>query len=202
MVIPIFERWGLNPREQRVATIAVFVLGAFLLLGIPVGLSSLVSSRRADNEELKEALSAVNGARAKIRERQERRSSISSRYAKKAPQLGGYLEQTAGASKLQVSDSADRPDVNHGKHYVERHTVIHLKNAGMGPIAKFLEALENSGYPIAITRLNIRRRTGEPDSYGPVEIGVSAYDRNAGAGSTAGAASATPDGSKSDKEKK
>ena len=27
MVIPIFERWGLNPREQRMATIAVFVVG-------------------------------------------------------------------------------------------------------------------------------------------------------------------------------
>ncbi len=178
MVIPIFERWGLNPREQRVASIAVYVLGGILLLAIPVGLSSLVSSRRAENEELKEALVSVNGARAKIRERQDRKSSIVHRYQKKAPHLGGFLEQNASASKLQVSDSTDRPDVNHGKQYVERHTVIHLKNAGMGPIAKFLEALEKSEYPVAITRLSIRKRA-EPDSYGPIEIGVSAYDRNA-----------------------
>lgn len=190
MVIPIFERWGLNPREQRVATIAVFVFAGILLLAIPVGLSSLVSSRRAENEELKEALASVNGARTKIRERQERKNSISSRYGKKAPQLGGFLEQTATASKLQVADSVDRPDVNHGKQYVERHTVIHLKNAGMGPIAKFLEALENSGYPVSVTRLNIRKRTGEPDSYGPVEIGVSAYDRNAPVTPASGAAPA------------
>jgi general secretion pathway protein M len=179
MVIPIFERWGLNPREQRVASIAIYVLAGILLLAIPVGLSSLVSSRRAENEELQEALSSVNGARAKIRERQDRKSSISSRYAKKAPQLGGFLEQNASTAKLQVSDSVDRPDVAHGKQYNERHTVIHLKNAGMGPIAKFLESLEKSEYPVAITRLNIRKRSGEADSYGPVEIGVSAYDRNA-----------------------
>ena len=179
MLIRIFERWGLNPREQRVASIAVFVLAGILLLAIPAGLSSLVSSRRTENEELKDALAQVNGARAKIRERQERKSSIATRYQKKAPQLGGFLEQNASAAKLHVSDSVDRPDVNHGKQYVERHTVIHLKNAGMGPIARFLEAIEKSEYPVAVTRLNIRKRAGEADSYGPVEIGVSAFDRNA-----------------------
>ncbi len=190
MVLSIFERWGLNPREQRVASIAVYVLAVVFLLAIPVGLSSLVASRRADNDELKEALSAVNGARTKIRERQERKNSIVTRYAKKAPQLGGFLEQNASAAGVQISESSDRPDVNHGKQYVERHTVIRLKNTGMGPIARFLEALEQSEYPVSVTRLNIRKRSGENDSYGPVEIGVSVYDRNAPATTPAPAGSA------------
>lgn len=176
MVIPIFERWGLNPREQRIATIAVFVIGAMLLLAVPIGLQTLVSSRRNENEELRAALSAVNGARGQIRERQERKASIAQRYGKKAPQLAGFLEQTASAQKLQVTDSVDRPDVPHGKRYTERNTVIHLKKSGMAPIAKFLEAIEKSNYPVAISRLNIRKRAGEPDSY-DVEVGVSAYDR-------------------------
>ncbi|MBX3215361.1 MAG: hypothetical protein KF850_25215 [Labilithrix sp.] len=179
MLTSVFERWGLNPREQRVATIALFVLVFVVLLGIPVGLSSLVSSRGAENDELKEVLAQVNGSRAKIRERQERKSSIVTRYQKKTPQLGGFLEQKASAAQVQIADSVDRPDVNHGKMYVERHTVIHLKNVGMGPIAKFLESIETSEYPVAVTRLNIRKRTGEADSYGPVEIGVSTFDRNA-----------------------
>lgn len=179
MLGPVFERWGLNSREQRVASIAVYVFGGVLLLAVPVGLSTLVSSRRADNEELKEALTTVNDQRGKIRERAERRSSIASRYGKKAPQLGGFLEQNAATAKVQIADSVDRPDVNHGKQYVERQTTIHLKNVGMGPIAKFLESVEKSEYPVSVTRLNIRKRAGENDSYGPVEIGVSAYDRNA-----------------------
>lgn len=179
MVIPIFERWGLNPREQRVASIAVYVLAALVVLAIPAGLSTLVASREADNQELKDALSAVNGARAKIRDRQARKTSIATRYEKKAPQLGGFIEQHASGAKVQISDSVDRPDVNHGKQYVERHTVVRLKNAGMGPIALFLESIEKSEYPVSVTRLNIRKRAGEPDSYGPIEIGVSAYDRSA-----------------------
>ncbi|AKV01303.1 hypothetical protein AKJ09_07966 [Labilithrix luteola] len=177
MVIPIFERWGLNPREQRVASIAVMVLGVMLLLALPLGLSVLVSTRRAENDELRTTLASVNGARGQIRERQERKSSIAQRYGKKAPQLAGFLEQQATANKLQVVDSVDRPDVPQGKKYTERHTVIHLKKAGMLSIAKFLESIEKSNYPVAITRLNIRKRSGEPDSY-DVEVGVSAFDRN------------------------
>lgn len=177
MVIPIFERWGLNPREQRIATIATFILGAFVVLGIPVGLQTLVSSRKTQNEELRAALTDVNNARAKIRERQEKKTTIAARYSKRAPQLAGFLEQNASAQKLQVTDSVDRPDVPHGKKYAERNTVIHLKKAGMGPIAKFLEAIEKSSYPVAVSRLNIRKRSGEPDSY-DVEIGISAFDRN------------------------
>ncbi|MCL2725209.1 MAG: type II secretion system protein M [Polyangiaceae bacterium] len=177
MVIPIFERWGLSPREQRVATIAVFVAGVMLLSAIPLGLSMLVSSRRAANEEIRTALTAVNGARAQIRERQERKNSIAARYQKKAPPLAGFLEQNATANKLQVTDSADHPDVPHGKRYTERNTVIHLKRAGMLPIAKFLESIAKSGYPVAATRLNIRKRSGEADSF-DVEVGLSAFDRN------------------------
>lgn len=177
MVIPILERWGLNPREQRLATIAVFALGVILVLAIPVGMSMLVSSRRAENDELREALSSVNGARGKIQERKQRREQIADRYAKKAPALAGFMEQNASANRLQVTDSVDRPDAPHGKRYVERNTVIHFKKAGMMPIAKFLESIEKSSYPVAVTRLNIRKRSGEPDSY-DVEVGVSAYDRN------------------------
>lgn len=191
MVIPMFERWGLNPREQRIATVAVLVLGVMLLLAVPIGLQTLVSSRRNENEELRAALNAVNGARSQIRERSERKASIAQRYGKKAPQLAGFLEQTASAQKLQVTDSVDRPDVPHGKRYLERNTVIHLKKSGMGSIAKFLEAIETSNYPVAVSRLNIRKRAGEPDSY-DVEVGVSAYDRTEVAPAPAPASSSKP----------
>jgi general secretion pathway protein M len=177
MAIAIFEKWGLNPREQRLATIALFALGVILILAIPVGLSMMVSSRRAENEELRDALTSVNGARAKIQERKAKREQIANRYSKRAPSLAGFIEQNASTNKLQVTDSVDRPDTPHGKKYVERHTVVHFKKSGMLSIAKFMESVERSNFPVAISRLNIRKRSGEPDSY-DVEVGVSAYDRN------------------------
>lgn len=191
MAIAIFERWGMNPREQRMATAAVFVFAGVLILAIPLGLSMLVSSRTTQNEELKDALTSVNQARGKIKERQEKKNSIANRYAKKTPALGGFIEQAAATSKVSIGDSVDRPDTNHGKQYVERHTVVHLKNSGLAPIIKFIETLEKSEYPVSVTRFNIRKRAGDPDSYGPIEVGISAYDRNAVVSSASPATSAS-----------
>ena len=64
----------------------------------------------------------------------------------------------------------------HGKRYMEHGTDIHLKKTGMLSLALFLESLEKSGYPVAATRLDIRKRSGENDSY-DVEVGVASYDR-------------------------
>jgi general secretion pathway protein M len=158
-------------------TVAAAVLACAFVLAVPIGLESVVHARETDNQELYAALTAVQEARGLVRERQEKKEMLLARYAKRAPALAGFLEQTARQQKLEVTDSVDRPDVPHGKRYVERASVVHLKKAGMYSIAKFLESLEKSGYPIEVSRLNIRRRTGEPDSY-DVEVGVSAYDRS------------------------
>ena len=167
----------LNPRERRLALILGGFVAFLVLVAIPVTLESLVLARRSETDDLRSALGAVQAARAQVRERQSKKDSIVHRYGKKAPVLAGYLEQTARSQKLEVTDSVDRPEVPHGKRYNERSTQIHLKKAGMYPIAKYIEALEKSGYPVAVTRLSVRKRSGEPDSY-DVEIGVSAYDRN------------------------
>lgn len=191
MATPIFARWGLNAREQRVASLALVVLAIFVFLAVPVGLATLVASRHVDNDELRAALESVNGARSTIHEQRARKDSIASRYQKKAPQLAGFLAQTATDNHMQVTDSQDREGVPIGKRYVERQTIIHLKKVGMLPIAKFLEAIEKSGYPVSVSRLNVRTRAGEADSY-DVEVGVSAYDR---VESPAPSSSATPSSS-------
>jgi general secretion pathway protein M len=63
-----------------------------------------------------------------------------------------------------------------GHRYIERSTTIHLKKSGLLAITRLIEALEQSGSPVAVTRMNLRRRMGEQDSY-DVELGVSAWDR-------------------------
>ena len=167
---------NINPRERRLVGILGMIFAVVVIIGVPIGMELLVRARRADTEELKQALSDVQEARGKLRDRQAKKDAIASRYAKRAPPLAGYIEQTARAQKLDVTDSVDRPDVPVGKRYIERSTTVHLKKAGMYAISKFLESIEKSGNSVAVTRLGIRKRTGEPDSY-DVEVGISAYDR-------------------------
>jgi general secretion pathway protein M len=174
----------LSARERRMALILGGVLGLLLFVGLPVGLEVAVVSRRSDVTELRAALDAVQGARAQIRERQSKKDSIALRYAKRAPALAGFIEEKARAEKLEVTDSADRSEVPHGKKFSERSTIIHLRKSGMLPIAKFLESVETSGYPVTLSRLDLRKRAGEPDSY-DVEVGISAYDRTESAAAPA-----------------
>ncbi len=171
-----FERFGLNAREQRLAQMLAVVAALLLLLGLPIGLESYVAAKRSGNAELRDALENVQASRAQMRASQAKRDAINARYARKAPELAGYLEQMARKQKLEVTDSVDRPPLPIGKRYVERSTTIHLKKAGLYNISQFMESLEQPGTPVAVNRLNLRKRTGEQDSY-DVELGVSAYDR-------------------------
>jgi general secretion pathway protein M len=185
--LPKFSFATLNPREQRLVTLLGIVLGVFVIVILPAFLQFLVISRRSDNESMRDAIQQIQTARTSIRERQSRRDSIIQRYASKAPPLAGFIEQTARAQKLEVTDSQDRNLP--GKKYEERTTTIHLKKAGMYGIAKFLESLESKGHAVRVSRLNVRKRAAEQDSY-DVEVGVTAWDRiestppaGAGAGS-------------------
>jgi general secretion pathway protein M len=185
------DRFGrLAPRERRMVTILAGIVAFLVLIGLPAGLEAAVHSRRSEVEDLQAALDAVQAARGQIRERQAKKDSVARRYARRAPALAGFLEELARAQKLEVTDSVDRPDVPHGKKFTERSTTIHLKKSGMLPIAKFLESIEASGYAVTISRLDIRRRAGEPDSY-DIEIGVSAYDRTGNDDSAKASPSAT-----------
>ncbi len=198
MALPIVDRMNLNPREQRLVTLLGAILGFLIIVALPAFLEYLVITRRSDNEQVRDAIQQIQTARTQLRERQSRRDSVVLRYASKAPPLAGFLEGQARAQKLEVSDSQDRPQVPVGKRYTERTTIIHLKKAGMYSIAKFLEGLEAKGHALRVDRLNLRKRTAEPDSY-DVEVGVSAWDRSQPPPpAPTGSASASPDS----KEKK
>jgi general secretion pathway protein M len=159
----------MNARERKLVSTLGFVGAIVLLLAVPFGLEALVHSERSDNEELRQALADVQDARVRVRERQAKKDALALRYAQKTP----------------------LPDVPHGKRYVEHGTNIHLKKTGMLPLARFMETIEKSGYPIAVTRLDLRKRSGENDSY-DVEFGAASYDRAEPTPSAAPAGSSKP----------
>jgi general secretion pathway protein M len=177
----------MNERERKLVGVLAVVGAAVLVCAVPVGLGFYVRSARGDCDELRQALAVVQDARGRIRERQAKKDAVTARYSRKAPALAGFLEQTARGEKLEVTESTPLPDIPHGKRFTEHATNVHLKKAGMLPIAKFVESIERSGFPLAVTRLNIRKRSGEPDSY-DVEVGVSSYDRNESPAAPAGSA--------------
>jgi general secretion pathway protein M len=166
----------LEPRERQLLTLLLGLLAAFLLLLVPVGMAALLGSKRSDVQELRDVIDQIQASREEIAKRDRERAEVLERYSKPAPPLAGMLEKLATESKLEIPESQDRAAVPHGKRYEERTTKIVLRKVGMLNLANFMERIEQSGHPVSILRLNIRKRGTEPDSY-DVDMIVSAFDR-------------------------
>ncbi|MCC6553849.1 MAG: type II secretion system protein M [Polyangiaceae bacterium] len=181
----------LEPRERRLlAVLGGFVLaGVFLLL--PFGLYRAASGKRAENQEIRDLIQSIHEAEARVSERKARHDALLARYARPAPPLAGFVEDAAKQFGLTAAESQDRPDIPHGKRYNERVTVVKMHKIGMAALAKTIEHIENSGHPVAVTKLNIKPRAGEPDSY-EVELGISAFDRKADASAAPASSAAAP----------
>ena len=189
-----FEK--LEPRERRLLTILGGILGVALLLALPIYVVKSVSDKRTENEQLRGLVDAIYEARATIGERKAKHDALLARYGKPAPALAGFIEEASRANSIGAAESQDRPEAPHGKRYTERMTVVKMHKVGMLALAKMLEKIEQSGYAVVISKLNIKPRGGEADSY-EVELGVSAFDRKpdapAAASSATTAASAAPE---------
>jgi general secretion pathway protein M len=194
MAMTLRERMDkLEPRERRLLTFlgGLVLVGVFLLL--PFGLYRAVSSKRSDNQEIRDLIQSIHEAEGRVSERKARHDALLARYARPAPALAGFIEDAAKQYGLTAADTLDRPDIPHGKRYNERVAVVKMHKTGMLALAKTIEHIENSGHPVAVTKLNIKPRAGEPDSY-EVELGVSAFDRKSepGGAAPAGSAAAPP----------
>lgn len=179
----------LEPRERRLLTALGGILGVVLFLLAPIGIVTLVSSKRAENDELRSLVDSIYAARGTISERKAKHDALLARYARPAPPLAGFIEEASKANNITSAESSDRPETPHGKRYTERINVVKMHKVGMLNLSKTLEKIEQSGYPVAITKLNIKPRSGEQDSY-EVDLGISAFDRKADA--PASAATTTP----------
>lgn len=168
----------LEDRERRLLGVFVVVFGTVVILIIPVGVMAYLSSVNADNEAIREAITAIDDGSAMLDKRASERAGVEARYAKKTPALAGYLAGVAEKVSVEIPETQDQQPVPHGKSFEERSNKITMRDVGMLALARFMERLAQSGYPISISRLNIRKRGTKPDSYN-VQMTVSAYDKKA-----------------------
>ncbi len=168
----------LEPRERRLLGIFAVVAAVLIVVLIPVSVTAFLSSQRSDVEDLKVAINDIQAGRGQVERRAEAKKAVLERYRRKAPHLAGFLEKHGKQAKLEIPESQDRAMVPHGKKYEERSTKIVFRKVGMLNLVTFMESVEQSGHPISISKLNIRKRGTEQDSY-DVEMVVSAFDRKA-----------------------
>jgi general secretion pathway protein M len=171
-----YER--LEARERKLLGILTLLAVAGGLLVVPLGVAAALHTEREENQVLREAILEIESSRSAVDTVRAQTRAIEARYANAAPPLAAYLSKLAGETELEIPESQDRQAVPHGKRYEERATKIVLRRVGMLKLARFMEKIAQSGHPLAITQLSIRKRSIEPDSY-DADMVVSAFDRKA-----------------------
>lgn len=166
----------LDAREQKLLTILLGIFAVMLVLLIPILLGAMVSSKRGDNEDLHAAMQAIYDAKDVIAQREAAKRQLKDRYGRKAPPLATLVDKIASDLGVEIPESQEIPPIPHGKKFEERTTKLTLQHIGMLNLATFMERVENSGYPVRLSTVSIRKRPTEPDSY-DVNLVVSAYDR-------------------------
>jgi len=167
----------LSPRER----VLLGLLG-FVAVGMVCAAVVLLTNRslgRLENEVAQqgEALRVLRAKAPEIRERLEAQKGVAVKTAADAPALGTALENHA--SKAGLGDAAlemvDQPEEIVGG-FVRKSVQVRLRRQPLGKLADFWARTVNdrARYPVAITRLNVRRRRHEEDSY-DVEMIVSSY---------------------------
>jgi hypothetical protein len=167
---------ALEPREKRLVGVLVVIFAVMIMLSIPLGVSALLSDETEAHAQLTEAIERLETEGDSIRERQEARDALLARYETPAPALAGFLSKAASASTLAIPESKPEQPIGHGKKYEERPTAISFRKVGLLSLVKFMERVSGGSEPIGITKLNVRKRGVEPDSY-DVQMTVSAYHR-------------------------
>lgn len=182
----------LAERERKLLNVFGAVLAALLLVLVPVLVRLGVSSQASENERILEVIQEIVDSRVTLGRKQAEQARVDARYRGVAPPLAGLLAKIADEVKVEIPETQDRSVVPHGKTFKERSTRISLKKVGLLALTNFLEKLEDSGYPVSVTRLDIKKRDAAPDQY-DVEMQVSAFDREEKKATKAAGSEAAPE---------
>jgi hypothetical protein len=183
---------GLDQLSSRERNLVIGLGAVFVFLVVflvPVRVSAYLGSRARENDDLRQAITDVNNARARIAARRAALGDVAARYANRAPALGILVDNAAKAASLEVAVQTDVPPMPRGKLYTERATKLSIQKTGLKALANFMEQIERSGHPVAISQIDMTKRI-EPDSY-TVNMTLTAWDRSEAAAAASSATGAS-----------
>ncbi len=165
---------ALSDRERRLlSTMAIVFAAIVIVLPMYVGVSS-ISGVETENTEIAQVLQDIRRSEPRLQQQKADRRAVEHLYNRKAPSLGGFLEERAQQYGVTGLGVTDQPKLDMGD-YSRRSVRVSLPVVELRPLIEMLADIENSSYPISIEHIQMtggRRRTGYT-----VKLAVNAYDR-------------------------
>jgi hypothetical protein len=165
---------ALSGRERRLlgAMLAVFV-AIVIVVPMYVVISS-ISDIETENAEITQVLEDIRRSEPRLHQQKADKRAVEQLYNRKAPSLGGFLEERADQYGIAGLGVTDQPNLDMGG-YSRRSVRVSLPIVELRPLIEMLADIENSSYPVSIAQIEMtggRMRTGYT-----VKLAVNAYDR-------------------------
>jgi hypothetical protein len=165
---------ALSNRERRLLTMMALVfLAVGIVLPMYVAVAS-ISDIETENEEIVRVLQDIRRSEPRLLQQKAERRAVERLYNRKAPTLGGFLEERAQQYGVTGLGITDQPKLDIGG-YSRRSVRVSLPVVELRPLIEMLADIENSSYPVSIEGIQMtggRMRTGYT-----VKLAVNAYDR-------------------------
>ncbi len=173
----LVERFdNLAERERKLLLVFFGLLASMLLFLVPLLIRMSVRDQADVNMRIREVIATIEDERVSLSRRNAETERIEARYRGKVPALASFLAKKADEVGVEIPETQERSTVPRGKTIKERASRIRLTKVGMLKLSNFMNSITNSGMPVRITRLDIKKRGNKADEY-DVEMDVSAFDR-------------------------
>lgn len=165
---------GLSDRERRLVGImaGLFLVLVVFLVVFLVGRT--VTSLDDEHEEGAKILKMLSSEGQKYLEAKQQESK---RPEGKPIPLRTLVDRVGALHGITVQDVNELPDEKHGTRWIEHAVELSIREVGLLALTKFMEEVEShkSRFPVAITKLDIRKRRRVPDSF-DVTMNISTYE--------------------------
>ncbi len=164
---------GLNDRERKLmALLGLVGVLIFVVLPMYMVLDS-ITEREAENREIMALLRDLDQQGDDLLRRKAERDAVWNLFRQSAPALGGFLETQARSRSLSLREVTDQPDQDVGG-FTRRRVNAQIPNADIEPMMTMLETIENSEFPVSISRIEADRAGQGKYNF---RVGVDAYAR-------------------------
>lgn len=168
---------NLNERERRLVALLGIILATIAVLLPLYLLKTAVWELEDRKESITQVLKEVRRDPTKLRALQAERQALKRRYSTPPPPLGSFIESKAREQGLAVREVSDEPEkVVSG--YTRQQVKVKLSDVGLQALMGLLTSIENSPYPVAVSRLKVEHYQAG-DKYN-VELGIMAFRRRGG----------------------
>ncbi len=171
---------GLSERERRLVAITGLI---FMLFGVFLFVFFVQSGRsdlKEETQKYAKSLSFIADKEQDYLSKQKENQRMKGRGAVKPTPLRTLVDKICRQLNVTGPDMKELPNQRHGTHWLERAVELSMRELGLDELKEFMEEVEGNRrkFPIAITKLEIRKRKRTQNAY-DVKMIISTYEQAA-----------------------